>query len=126
MSRMQWAQPCSAHRRDGMPCGAYAIRGGTVCRMHGGAAPQVRAAASGRMLELRLERRAARFDALTPQQQDELVRMLLPVDPEIEHLDTGVGGVGGAHRGKGRGGAPMGSLPHTIAGDPAGILRGRW
>ncbi len=39
MSRMPWAQPCTAHRRDGTPCGAYGIRGGGVCRMHGGAAP---------------------------------------------------------------------------------------
>ncbi len=30
---MPWAQPCTAHRRDGETCGAYAIRGGRVCRM---------------------------------------------------------------------------------------------
>ena len=33
---------CSAHRRDGEPCGARAVPGATVCRVHGGAAPQVK------------------------------------------------------------------------------------
>lgn len=36
---------CSAHRRDGKPCGAPAIEYGTVCLRHGGSAPQVRFAA---------------------------------------------------------------------------------
>lgn len=42
------AVPCKARRKDGQPCGAYAIHGGTVCRMHGGAAPQVKRAAAER------------------------------------------------------------------------------
>ncbi len=53
MSRLPWAQPCTARRRDGSPCGSYAIRGGSVCRMHGGAAPQVKHAAHMRLLEAR-------------------------------------------------------------------------
>lgn len=36
---------CRAHRQDGKPCRRYAIRGGHVCRVHGGAAPQVMAKA---------------------------------------------------------------------------------
>ena len=36
---------CWARRKDGQPCGAPAIPGGTVCRRHGGSAPQVRLAA---------------------------------------------------------------------------------
>jgi hypothetical protein len=36
-------------RKNGEPCGAKAIRGGTVCRMHGGGAPQVKAAAAARL-----------------------------------------------------------------------------
>jgi len=36
---------CSATRRDGEPCQAPAIEGGTVCRKHGGSAPQVAIAA---------------------------------------------------------------------------------
>jgi hypothetical protein len=40
---------CRARRRrDRQPCRAYAIHGGTVCRLHGGAAPQVREAARAR------------------------------------------------------------------------------
>lgn len=39
------ADRCSAHRRDGQPCGAPAIPFGNVCLHHGGAAPQVRFAA---------------------------------------------------------------------------------
>lgn len=43
------APKCSARRRDGVPCQAYAIAGSTVCRVHGGSAPQVRAAAARRL-----------------------------------------------------------------------------
>lgn len=41
---------CGAKRRDGQPCQAPAIKGGTVCRRHGGSAPQVRFAARHRVL----------------------------------------------------------------------------
>jgi hypothetical protein len=37
----QGADQCSAHRRDGEPCQAPAVKGTLVCRRHGGAAPQV-------------------------------------------------------------------------------------
>ncbi len=43
---------CKAKRSNGQPCGAHAIRGGTVCVAHGGGAPQVRDAARRRLLEL--------------------------------------------------------------------------
>jgi hypothetical protein len=43
---------CKARRRDGTPCGAYAVKGTTVCRMHGGAAPQVREKANRRLFEM--------------------------------------------------------------------------
>ncbi len=39
---------CTATRVDGKRCTASAIRGGLVCRMHGGAAPQIRAKAAVR------------------------------------------------------------------------------
>ena len=42
---------CTARRTDGQPCKASAIKGATVCRVHGGSAPQVRAAAQRRLLE---------------------------------------------------------------------------
>lgn len=43
---------CKATTRSGNRCGNYAIVGGTVCRMHGGAAPQVRMAARARLAAL--------------------------------------------------------------------------
>jgi hypothetical protein len=39
---------CRAKRSNGEPCRGAAIRGADVCRMHGGAAPQVRRAAAAR------------------------------------------------------------------------------
>ncbi len=44
---------CSAHsKRTGKPCTMPAIAGGTVCRMHGGSAPQVKASARERLMAL--------------------------------------------------------------------------
>lgn len=47
---------CRARRKDGQPCGCWAIRGGYVCRVHGGAAPQVRAKADQRLAIVRIYR----------------------------------------------------------------------
>lgn len=41
---------CSANRVNGQKCKAQAITGGKVCRVHGGSAPQVMAAAMRRIL----------------------------------------------------------------------------
>ena len=43
---------CKATSRKGRKCKQPAIDGGTVCRYHGGAAPQVRAAAQRRLATL--------------------------------------------------------------------------
>ena len=43
---------CTARWKNGEPCGSKAIRGGNVCRMHGGGAPQVKAAAAARLRAL--------------------------------------------------------------------------
>jgi hypothetical protein len=43
---------CKATNRAGMQCGSKPIRGGTVCRMHGGGAPQVKAKAMERLMAL--------------------------------------------------------------------------
>lgn len=43
---------CKAHTSKGKPCKAEAIRGGAVCRTHGGSAPQVKAAAALRLAAL--------------------------------------------------------------------------
>jgi len=39
-------------KTSGKPCTQSAIKGGTVCRMHGGSAPQVREAAKLRLLAM--------------------------------------------------------------------------
>jgi hypothetical protein len=48
-----------------------------VCRMHGGAAPQVRDAARGRLLEERLARASARWDTRTPAYREQVTRAML-------------------------------------------------
>jgi len=47
--RLRLRVRCTAHRSDGAPCRAWAIRGGRVCSVHGGRAPQVREAARRRL-----------------------------------------------------------------------------
>ena len=43
---------CGKRTRAGKPCQKSPIKGGTVCRLHGGSAPQVKRAAKLRLLEL--------------------------------------------------------------------------
>lgn len=43
---------CGKRTRAGTPCQKSPIKGGTVCRLHGGSAPQVKRAAKLRLLEL--------------------------------------------------------------------------
>lgn len=40
---------CAGHKKDGTPCKKNPIKGATVCRVHGGAAPQVRKRAQERL-----------------------------------------------------------------------------
>lgn len=47
---------CQARKRDGTPCQAWAIKGTTVCRVHGGRAPQVKRAAARNLALKRAER----------------------------------------------------------------------
>jgi HEAT repeat protein len=44
---------CRAHStQHGGQCGQHAIKGGTVCRVHGGSAPQVKRSAQERLAEM--------------------------------------------------------------------------
>lgn len=52
---------CSAKRRNGEGCGAWAVKGATVCRMHGGSSPQARQAAARRVQEERAAKAAQRL-----------------------------------------------------------------
>lgn len=47
---------CRATNRAGQPCGLPPIRGGTVCRFHGGASPNARTAATRRLATAEAER----------------------------------------------------------------------
>lgn len=47
---------CTARKRNGDRCGSKAVTGATVCRMHGGSAPQVRAAAARRLEQAEADR----------------------------------------------------------------------
>lgn len=50
---------CSGHKKDGSPCGAYPIRGGTVCVSHGGGAGQVKRKARERLAIAEAQRMVA-------------------------------------------------------------------
>lgn len=52
---------CSAKRRNGEGCGAWAVKGATVCRMHGGSSPQARQAAARRVQEEKAAKAAQRL-----------------------------------------------------------------
>lgn len=71
---------CTAHRTDGQPCQASAIRGGTVCRSHGGSASQVKDAARWRLLEL-VDPALVRLDQMIRDSTDE--RLVLAAVKEI-------------------------------------------
>ena len=47
--RQIWNVPCRAHRTNGEPCSAWAMRGQYTCWAHGGASPQARALAEFRL-----------------------------------------------------------------------------
>ena len=48
--QIPWHVKCKAHgRRSKLPCGNWAIRGGFVCRLHGGSTSQVKRRAEERI-----------------------------------------------------------------------------
>ncbi|MFC5066188.1 HGGxSTG domain-containing protein [Actinomycetospora atypica] len=60
-SPIEHMRKCGARCRDGTPCEGVAIRGGQRCRMHGGAAPAVRDAATRRSEEVAVERAVHKY-----------------------------------------------------------------
>jgi hypothetical protein len=46
------SQRCAAHTQRGSLCQRWSVLGGRVCQVHGGAAPQVKAAAERRLLAM--------------------------------------------------------------------------
>ena len=72
---------CTATNRAGQPCGKFAMRGGQVCRNHGGSSPQAlaKAAAAVELAELRLRnlapRAVAELEALVTGADSEQVRL---------------------------------------------------
>lgn len=62
MDNDQPRRTCKANRSDGRPCKKPPVRGALVCATHGGAAPQVRAAAAKRESEAEIRRALARLD----------------------------------------------------------------
>ena len=75
---------CQAHRTDGQPCKAQAMRGQKVCVTHGGAAPQARAAAKRRLAELEVRAELERLGI--PVEVD-------PVDALLSQLAEAAGNV---------------------------------
>jgi len=89
VARVRQARRCSARRTNGEPCRAYAIVGGTVCRVHGGSAPQVRHAAYVAAFEARARRQfESDLRRLAKRRQDWMIRrivitsLLLDIPPE--------------------------------------------
>jgi len=70
VAKRRWAKHCTAHRTDGTPCGAWSITGGSVCRSHGGAAPQTRRAAHLAYTEARIRRE---FEAVAARRRREWI-----------------------------------------------------
>lgn len=55
---------CRARNRQGRSCGNYAMAGQLVCRLHGGASPQAKAAAAVRLAEQKALTEIARLDVV--------------------------------------------------------------
>lgn len=85
MAKTRQALRCKARKRNGDPCGRYAVVGGTVCPSHGGNAPQVRAKAKQRVAEEKAAKAAEKYVAKATPLNDPLTA-LLKVAGEVSAL----------------------------------------
>jgi len=77
---------CTAHRTDGEPCAANAMRGGRVCGAHGGRAPAVRAAAARRLVEAELQQAEDRMRKKNEKHRAEERARRAALQPWMEEL----------------------------------------
>lgn len=87
--------PCRGTNRAGQRCGLRPIAGGTVCKWHGGGAPQVRAAAERRLAAQAIEAQAQAVlahEGLTPVEDplQELGKLASGAKAMMEHLGARV------------------------------------
>jgi hypothetical protein len=93
---------CRAHKRSGQPCTNPPMTGQAVCRMHGGSAPQARAAAEQRVQRAELAKTIGELadacDVASTDPVDQLqealevcVRMVAALDYLTSRLGLGIG-----------------------------------
>jgi len=90
-------QKCSAKTQGGAPCQRWAINGGMVCQIHGGAAPQVKRKAAARLADLidpnRALREAARLAYSDIRDLFTAAGNLKPIQQWPDHAAAAVAGV---------------------------------
>lgn len=82
---------CTAHRSNGTTCNAWAVKGTTVCRVHGGTAPQTRAAATRRREEEKakwIARTLIKNETVDPAQA--LIDLVYSTRGEVTYWETRV------------------------------------
>lgn len=92
---------CAAKTSAGNPCKRPPIAGATVCRVHGGSAPQVKAAAAARVAEQRARDAVERFSL--PRDVDPHVALLEEVHRtagQVAYLQAVMADIAGDESGK--------------------------
>lgn len=86
---------CGRKTRSGEPCKAWAMAGADVCRMHGGSAPQVQAAAQRRLAEAEARRATVTYGLpIEIEPHAALIRLLHLTAGAVEWLAAEVSALG--------------------------------